>query len=117
MPRYQYACTECDEQLEVHQSFTDDALTVCPACQGRLRKVFNAVGVVFKGSGFYKTDSRQSASSANGSGKDSTGSSGNESSTSDKGSSEKKSPSNKGSGSSGDKSGSGSSSKSSSSAA
>ncbi len=113
MPRYQYACTECDEQLEVHQSFTDDALTVCPACQGRLRKVFNAVGVVFKGSGFYKTDSRQSASSANGSGKDSTGSSGNESSTSDKGSSEKKSPSDKGSGSSGDKSGSGSSSKSS----
>jgi putative FmdB family regulatory protein len=117
VPRYQYACTECDEQLEVHQSFTDDALTVCPACQGRLRKVFNAVGVVFKGSGFYKTDSRQSASSANGSGKDSTGSSGNESSTSDKGSSEKKSPSDKGSGSSGDKSGSGSSSKSSSSAA
>lgn len=117
MPRYQYACTECDEQLEVHQSFTDDALTVCPACQGRLRKVFNAVGVVFKGSGFYKTDSRQSASSANGSGKDSTGSSGSESSTSDKGSSEKKSPSDKGSGSSGDKSGSGSSSKSSSSAA
>ena len=117
MPRYQYACTECDEQLEVHQSFTDDALTVCPACQGRLRKVFNAVGVVFKGSGFYKTDSRQSASSANGSGKDSTGSSGSESSTSDKGSSEKKSPSDKGSGSSGDKSGSSSSSKSSSSAA
>lgn len=121
MPRYQYACTECDEQLEVHQSFTDDALTVCPACQGRLRKVFNAVGVVFKGSGFYKTDSRQSASSANGSGKDSSGSSGSESSTSDKGSSEKKSSSDKGSdkgsGSSGDKSGSGSSSKSSSSAA
>jgi putative FmdB family regulatory protein len=116
VPRYQYACTECDEQLEVHQSFTDDALTVCPACQGRLRKVFNAVGVVFKGSGFYKTDSRQSASSANGSGKDSTGSSGSESSTSDKGSSEKKSPSDKGSGSSGDKSGSSSSSKSSSAA-
>ncbi|MGH3314823.1 MAG: FmdB family zinc ribbon protein [Nocardioidaceae bacterium] len=117
MPRYQYACTECDDQLEVHQSFTDDALTVCPACQGRLRKVFNAVGVVFKGSGFYKTDSRQSASSANGSGTDSSGSSGSESSTSDKGSSEKKSSSDKGSGSSGDKSGSGSSSKSSSSAA
>jgi len=117
VPRYQYACTECDEQLEVHQSFTDDALTVCPACQGRLRKVFNAVGVVFKGSGFYKTDSRQSASSsANGSGKDSAGSSGSESSTSDKGSSEQKSSSDKGSGSSGDKSGSGSSSKSSSAA-
>jgi putative FmdB family regulatory protein len=117
VPRYQYACTECDEQLEVHQSFTDDALTVCPACQGRLRKVFNAVGVVFKGSGFYKTDSRQSGSSANGSGKDSSGSSGGESSTSDKGSPEKKSSSDKGSGSSGDKSGSGSSPKSSSSAA
>jgi putative FmdB family regulatory protein len=117
VPRYQYACTECDEQLEVHQSFTDDALTVCPACQGRLRKVFNAVGVVFKGSGFYKTDSRQSTSSANGSGQDSgkdSGTSG-ESSTSDKGSSEKSS-SDKGSGSSGDKSGSGSSSKSSSAA-
>jgi putative FmdB family regulatory protein len=115
VPRYQYACTECDEQLEVHQSFTDDALTVCPACQGRLRKVFNAVGVVFKGSGFYKTDSRQSTSSANGSGKDSSSSSSSESSTSDKGSSEKKS-SDKGSGSSGDKAGSGSSSKSSSAA-
>jgi putative FmdB family regulatory protein len=115
VPRYQYACTECDEQLEVHQSFTDDALTVCPACQGRLRKVFNAVGVVFKGSGFYKTDSRQTASSANGSGKDSSSSSGGESSTSDKGSSETKS-SDKGSGSSGDTSGSGSASKSSSAA-
>ena len=68
MPTYQYACTDCGEQLEVHQSFTDDALTVCPACEGRLRKVFNAVGVVFKGSGFYKTDSRQSTSAA---GKDS----------------------------------------------
>jgi putative FmdB family regulatory protein len=115
VPRYQYACTECDEQLEVHQSFADDALTVCPACQGRLRKVFNAVGVVFKGSGFYKTDSRQSASSANGSGKDSSSSTSSESSTSDKGSAEKKS-SDQGSGSSGDKSGSGSSSKSSSAA-
>jgi putative FmdB family regulatory protein len=115
VPRYQYACTECDEQLEVHQSFTDDALTVCPACQGRLRKVFNAVGVVFKGSGFYKTDSRQSASSANGSGKDSSSSSGSETTKSDTGSSEKSS-SDKGSGSSGDKSGSGSSSKSSSAA-
>jgi putative FmdB family regulatory protein len=62
VPRYQYACTACDEQLEVHQSFHDDALTVCPACEGRLRKVFNAVGVVFKGSGFYKTDSRKADS-------------------------------------------------------
>jgi putative FmdB family regulatory protein len=70
VPTYQYACTECDEQLEVRQSFTDDALTVCPACEGRLRKVFNAVGVVFKGSGFYKTDSRKTPESAD-SGKDS----------------------------------------------
>jgi putative FmdB family regulatory protein len=58
MPTYEYACTECGEQLEVVQSFTDDALTVCPACQGKLRKVFSPVGVVFKGSGFYKNDSR-----------------------------------------------------------
>ncbi len=66
MPTYQYQCTECSHALEVHQSFTEDALTVCPECEGRLRKVFNAVGVVFKGSGFYATDSRakQTASSS-----------------------------------------------------
>ncbi|MEG9227025.1 FmdB family zinc ribbon protein [Aeromicrobium sp. Sec7.5] len=58
MPTYQYQCTECGEALEVQQSFSDDALTECPACHGRLRKVFNAVGVVFKGSGFYRNDSR-----------------------------------------------------------
>lgn len=58
MPTYQYACTECEHAFEQVQSFSDDALTVCPACSGRLRKVFNAVGVVFKGSGFYRTDSR-----------------------------------------------------------
>ena len=58
MPTYQYVCTSCGEQLEVVQKFTDDALTVCPASAGRLRKVFSAVGVVFKGSGFYRTDSR-----------------------------------------------------------
>lgn len=67
MPTYQYACTDCGEQLEVVQKFTDDALTVCPACDGRLRKVFSAVGVVFKGSGFYRTDSRAAANgSSNG---------------------------------------------------
>lgn len=60
MPTYQYACTACGEQLEVVQSFTDPALTDCPACGAALRKVFSAVGVVFKGSGFYKTDSRKS---------------------------------------------------------
>ena len=58
MPTYQYLCTECGHGLEKQQSFSDDALTVCPACQGRLRKIFNAVGVVFKGSGFYRTDNR-----------------------------------------------------------
>lgn len=58
MPTYQYACTACAERLEVVQRFTDDPLTECPACGGTLRKVFSPVGVVFKGSGFYKTDSR-----------------------------------------------------------
>ena len=64
MPTYQYACTECGHAFEQVQSFSDDTLTVCPECQGRLRKVFNAVGVVFKGSGFYRNDSRDKKSSA-----------------------------------------------------
>jgi putative FmdB family regulatory protein len=70
VPTYQYACTECGEQLEKVQKFSDDPLTVCPNCSGRLRKVFSPVGIVFKGSGFYRTDSR---SGSNGSltGKDS----------------------------------------------
>jgi putative FmdB family regulatory protein len=59
VPTYQYACTVCDERTEVVQSFTDAPLTECAACQGNLRKVFSAVGVVFKGSGFYKNDSRE----------------------------------------------------------
>ena len=58
MPTYQYACTECGHDLEAVQSFTDDALTECPVGHGRLRKVFGAVGIVFKGSGFYRNDSR-----------------------------------------------------------
>jgi putative FmdB family regulatory protein len=58
VPTYQYACTECGEQLEKVQKFSDDPLTVCPSCTGRLRKVFSPVGIVFKGSGFYRTDSR-----------------------------------------------------------
>jgi putative FmdB family regulatory protein len=62
VPTYQYACTACGNQLEAVQSFSDEPLTECPACAGRLRKVFSTVGVVFKGSGFYRTDSR----SANG---------------------------------------------------
>jgi putative FmdB family regulatory protein len=64
VPKYQYQCKDCGEALEVQQSFTDDALTVCPNCGGDLRKVFNAVGVVFKGSGFYRNDSRSSSSSS-----------------------------------------------------
>ncbi|MFE2412798.1 FmdB family zinc ribbon protein [Kitasatospora sp. NPDC059408] len=64
MPTYQYQCTECGNGLEAVQKFTDDALTTCPDCQGKLRKVFSAVGVVFKGSGFYRTDSRSSSSSS-----------------------------------------------------
>lgn len=62
MPTYQYRCTSCGEDLEIFQKFTDPSLTVCPACDGELRKVFNAVGVVFKGSGFYATDSRKAKS-------------------------------------------------------
>ena len=70
MPTYSYACTECGNRFDVVQSFVDDALTTCEKCSGRLRKLFNSVGVVFKGSGFYRTDSRESAkSSTNGSAK------------------------------------------------
>jgi putative FmdB family regulatory protein len=61
VPTYQYACTECDHFFDAVQSFSDDSLTVCPECRGKLRKVFNAVGVVFKGSGFYRNDSRDSS--------------------------------------------------------
>ncbi|MFE1928187.1 FmdB family zinc ribbon protein [Streptomyces asoensis] len=64
MPTYQYQCTECGEGLEAVQKFTDDALTECPDCGGRLKKVFSAVGIVFKGSGFYRNDSRGSSSSS-----------------------------------------------------
>jgi putative FmdB family regulatory protein len=81
VPTYQYACTECGHQFETVQSFYDDALTHCPQCDGRLRKVFNAVGVVFKGSGFYRTDSRASTGSTGSTGSDSTSSSGDSSSS------------------------------------
>ncbi|MCC5478805.1 FmdB family zinc ribbon protein [Streptomyces barringtoniae] len=64
MPTYQYQCTECGDGLEAVQKFTDDALTECPNCGGRLKKVFSAVGIVFKGSGFYRNDSRGSTSSS-----------------------------------------------------
>ncbi|MGW3912904.1 FmdB family zinc ribbon protein [Streptomyces sp. NPDC005070] len=74
MPTYQYQCTECGEGLEAVQKFTDDALTVCPSCDGRLKKVFSAVGIVFKGSGFYRNDSRGSSSSSSPASKPSTSS-------------------------------------------
>jgi putative FmdB family regulatory protein len=77
VPTYQYACTECGERTEVVQKFTDDALTTCATCGGKLRKVYSPVGIVFKGSGFYRTDSRNSStagepagSAANGSAKE-----------------------------------------------
>jgi putative FmdB family regulatory protein len=64
VPTYQYVCSDCGEGLEAVQKFSDDALTECPACGGKLRKIYSAVGVVFKGSGFYRTDSRSSGSSS-----------------------------------------------------
>jgi putative FmdB family regulatory protein len=66
VPTYQYACTACGHQLEAVQSFADEPLTECPSCQGRLRKLFNSVGIVFKGSGFYRTDSRSTSSESSG---------------------------------------------------
>ena len=96
MPTYSYACTECDNKFDVVQAFTDDSMTECPKCDGRLRKLFGKVGVVFKGSGFYRTDSREAAKS---SAKSSSGSdSGSESSSSSSSStSEKKSDKSSGS--------------------
>ena len=64
MPTYEYVCTKCGERLEAVQSFNDPPLTKCPACKGKLRKVFSAAGIVFKGSGFYKTDSRPASNSS-----------------------------------------------------
>jgi putative FmdB family regulatory protein len=64
VPTYSYACTECDNRFDAVQAFSDDALTECPKCHGRLRKLFGSVGVVFKGSGFYRTDNRDSKSSS-----------------------------------------------------
>lgn len=94
MPTYSYACTECGNRFDVVQAFTDDALTTCEQCSGRLRKLFNSVGVVFKGSGFYRTDSRESAKSeTNGSAKTSSSSGTDGSSSSDKSGSPEKSTS------------------------
>ncbi|WSA26008.1 FmdB family transcriptional regulator [Streptosporangium sp. NBC_01755] len=99
MPTYQYACSACTHQFEIVQKFSDDALTECPSCAGDLRKVFSAVGIVFKGSGFYRTDSRSSSSStvssSNGSSSssDSSGSSKSSDSSSSSASSDSKSDS------------------------
>lgn len=85
MPTYQYACTECGHAFEQVQKFSDDALTQCPVCHGKLRKLFNAVGVVFKGSGFYRNDSRgtdTSSSAGTSTSSSSSGSSGSSSSDS-----------------------------------
>ena len=73
MPTYEYACTACGHRLDAVQSFTDDPLSICPECDGALRKVYGAVGIAFKGSGFYKTDSRVSSSASNGEAKKSEG--------------------------------------------
>ncbi|MGK8522096.1 FmdB family zinc ribbon protein [Nocardia asteroides] len=64
MPTYSYACTQCDNRFDIVQSFTDEALSVCSECSGKLRKLFNSVGIVFKGSGFYRTDSRGGSATA-----------------------------------------------------
>ena len=113
MPTYSYRCTECDNAFDIHQAFTDDALTVCEVCGGRLRKLFNTIGVTFNGSGFYRTDSRASGSGGSdaagggsGSGSSGSGSSGAGSGSSGSGTS---GSGTSGSGSSGSSSGSGSS--------
>ena len=96
MPTYQYACTECGDRSEVVQRFSDDPLTVCSVCGGKLRKVFSPVGIVFKGSGFYRTDSRNGSSTVP-AGKDgANGSSSENSSNGDSGKSDSKSDSSKG---------------------
>lgn len=107
MPTYSYRCTECDNAFDIHQAFTDDALTVCDVCGGRLRKLFNTIGVTFNGSGFYRTDSRGEAAKAGSGG--SGGSSGG-SDASSGGSSSGSSASGGSSGSGSSSSGSGSSS-------
>ncbi|HEX7738797.1 MAG TPA: FmdB family zinc ribbon protein [Marmoricola sp.] len=93
MPTYQYSCTECGHFFEAFQSFSEDSLTECPECGGKLRKVYNAVGVVFKGSGFYRTDSRGKQSASDTGSSSSSSSSGSDSSSSSESSSAAKSTS------------------------
>ncbi len=100
MPTYEYACKSCGEHLEVVQSFKDEPLTECPNCGGNLRKVFGSIGIAFKGSGFYKTDSRSGSKSGKHKepAKSSTDTSSSDTSSSDKSSTEKKSTEKKSSG-------------------
>jgi putative FmdB family regulatory protein len=113
VPTYQYACTDCAERLEVVQKFSDDPLTVCAACGGKLRKVFSPVGIVFKGSGFYRTDSRADRKSSEPAAASANGSDAKKSGTSSGSSGDSSSSSGDSSGgSSGDKSGSSSGDKS-----
>jgi putative FmdB family regulatory protein len=118
VPTYSYACTACDNRFDAVQAFSDDALTTCPKCSGRLRKLFGSVGVVFKGSGFYRTDSREPAKSAagasNGSAKSSESAGSSSSSDSSSSSSSDSGSSSSSTSSSGSSNGSGSSSSSSS---
>ncbi|CAN5193327.1 hypothetical protein BH18ACT9_BH18ACT9_18590 [soil metagenome] len=107
MPTYQYSCTECDHAFEEFQSFSDDSLTVCPRCSARLRKVFNAVGVVFKGSGFYRNDSRVEVKSSSSNGSESTSDSSSDSGSDSGSGSTPDSGSGSGSGSTSDKTGAG----------
>jgi putative FmdB family regulatory protein len=103
VPTYEYSCTECGERLEAVQKFSDEPLTMCPVCGGRLRKLFSPVGIVFKGSGFYRTDSRSAA--VNGSKqKQLNGSSSDSSSASEKSAGADAKPASPGSGSSGSES-------------
>ncbi|AOD22089.1 MULTISPECIES: FmdB family zinc ribbon protein [Rhodococcus] len=82
MPTYSYACTACDNKFDIVQSFSDDSLTECPQCEGKLRKLFNSVGIVFKGSGFYRTDSRSGSTASESASTSSTSSSSSDSSSS-----------------------------------
>lgn len=98
MPTYSYECTECGNRFDIVQAFTDNTLTTCEKCSGRLRKLFNSVGIVFKGSGFYRTDSREASQKAK--------SAANGSSTSDSGSSSASGDKNGSTAASGEKNGS-----------
>ena len=110
MPTYSYRCTEFGNAFDIHQAFTDDALTVCDVCGGRLRKLFNTIGVTFNGSGFYRTDSRsEGKGGAGGSGSSGSGSSGSDASSGSSSSSSSASASSSGSGSSSGSTSSGSS--------